>query len=141
MRVVLDTNTLVSALLSPHGPPRVLLDKARCGVFELCSSPVLMAELLDVLSREKFAKIFLQADLTPLGIVVELRRLSTMAIPTSVPRIIASDADDDYVLACALAGNVDLIVSGDKHLHGLGGEYQGIRIVRPAEAAHIIQAE
>jgi putative PIN family toxin of toxin-antitoxin system len=134
VRVVLDTNTLVSAVLSPHGPPRRLLDDVRVQVFELVSSPVLMAELLDVVQREKFAKRFAQAGLTPLGIVGEIRRIATMAAPDSVPRVIANDADDDHVLACALAGKVDLIVSGDKHLHSLGGEYQGIRIATPTEA-------
>ena len=59
--------------------------------------------------------------------------------PVNVPRVIANDADDDHVLACALAGNADLIVSGDKHLHSLGGEYQGIRIVTPVEAVRIIE--
>ena len=51
-----------------------------------------------------------------------------------VPRVIEHDADDDHVLACALAGQADLIVSGDRHLHGLGGQYQGIPIVTPAQA-------
>ena len=138
MRVVLDTNTLVSALLSPQGSPRRLPDDARAQVFDLCSSPVLIAELLDVVSRAKFANRLTQAGLTPLGIVGEIRRLATMAAPTSVPRVVANDADDDHVLACALAGNADLIVSGDKHLHGLGGEYQGIRIVKLAEAIELI---
>ena len=139
MRVVLDTNVLVSAVLSAQGPPRRLLDNARAQVFELCSSPVLMAELLDVFQREKFAKRFAQAGLTPLGIVRDIRRMATMAAPASVPRVVANDADDDHVLACALAGNADLIVSGDKHLQGLGGEYQGIRIVTPADAVSIVQ--
>ncbi|MFN0305012.1 MAG: putative toxin-antitoxin system toxin component, PIN family [Burkholderiales bacterium] len=139
MRVVLDTNVLVSAVLAPHGPPRRLLDDARVQVFELCSSPMLIAELLDVVSREKFAKRIVQAGLTPLEIVGEIRRLATMTAPTSVPRIITNDADDDHVLACAVAGNADLIVSGDKHLHGLGGAYQGIRIVTPAEAVGIVR--
>lgn len=107
-------------------------------MFDLCSSPVLMAELLDVMSREKFARRLAQARLTPLGIVGEIRRLATMIVPTSVPRVIADDADDDHVLACALAGNVDLIVSGDKHLNSLGGAYLGIRIVTPAEAAQLL---
>jgi putative PIN family toxin of toxin-antitoxin system len=140
VRIVLDTNTLVSALLSPHGPPRRLLDGARAQVFELCSSPVLMAELLDVVSREKFAARFAQAGLVPLEIVGAIRRLATMAVPASVPRVIADDADDDHVLACALAGNADLIVSGDKHLLRLGREYQGIRIVTAAEAVRIVRA-
>lgn len=138
MRVVLDTNTLVSALLSTHGPPRRLLDDARAQVFELCSSPVLMAELLDVVSREKFARRLAAAGLTPLGIVGEIRRLAVMAAPADVPRVIAEDADDDHVLACAIAAQADLIVSGDRHLLGLGGHYQSIAIVSPAQAVQQI---
>jgi putative PIN family toxin of toxin-antitoxin system len=141
VRVVLDTNTLVSAILSPLGPPRRLLDDARAQVFELCSSPVLMAELLDVMSREKFARRLAAAELTPLGIVGEIRRLATMATPTEVPRIVAGDADDDHVLACAVTAAADLIVSGDRHLLGLGSHYHGIPIVTPAQAvATIAQA-
>ena len=138
MRVVLDTNTLVSAILSPLGPPRRLLDNARAQVFELCSSPVLVAELLDVVSRDKFAQRLAAAGLTPLGIVGEIRRLATMATPTDVPRVVADDADDDHVLACAVAAQADLIVSGDKHLLNLGGQYQGIAIVTPAQAVQLV---
>lgn len=52
----------------------------------------------------------------------------------AVPRVIENDADDDHVLACALAGQADLIVSGDRHLHGLEGTYQGILIITAAQA-------
>lgn len=138
MRVILDTNTLVSAILSPLGPPRRLLDDARAQVFELFSSPVLMAELLDVVSREKFAGRLAAAALTPLGVVGEIRRLAVMAVPADVPRVVANDADDDHVLACALAAQADLIVSGDKHLLSLGDSYQGIAIVTPAQAVQRI---
>ena len=93
MRVVLDTNTLVSGVISPGGPPRRLLDDLRAHVFELCSSATLLAELLDVLSREKFAARLTQAGLTPQGIVVELRRLAYMAASQEVPRVIEHDAD------------------------------------------------
>ncbi len=89
-----------------------MLDGARVHAFDLCSSPVLMVELLDVLSREKFAARFAQAGLVPLEIVSAIRRLATMAVPASVPRVIVDDADDDHVLACALAGNAHLIGSG-----------------------------
>ena len=75
------------------------------------SSIAALAELFDVVSREKLAKRLAQAGLTPLGIVGEVRRLAIMAAPVSVPRIVADDADDDHVLACAVAGNADLIVS------------------------------
>lgn len=97
-----------------------------------------MAELLDVVSREKFAKRLAAASLTPLGIVGEIRRLAVMAAPLSVPRVVANDADDDHVLACALTAKADLIVSGDKHLLGLGDNYQGIAIVTPAQAVQLI---
>lgn len=107
-------------------------------MFELCSSAVLMTELLDVLSREKFATRLSQAGLTPLGIVRELRRLAHMSAPENVPLVILNDPDDDHVLACAMAAQADLIVSGDKHLHSLGGQYQGIRIVSAAAAVQII---
>jgi putative PIN family toxin of toxin-antitoxin system len=140
VRVVLDTNTLVSGVISPGGPPRRLLDGARAQAFELCSSATLLAELLDVLSRRKFATRLAQASLTAQGIVGELRRLAYMAAPQAVPRVIENDADDDHVLACALAGHADLIVSGDRHLHGLGGQYQGIPIVTAAQAVRQIGA-
>lgn len=97
-----------------------------------------MAELLDVVSREKFAKRLTAAGLTPLGIVSEIRRLALMATPADVPRVVANDADDDHVLACALTAQADLIVSGDKHLLGLGDAYQGIAIVTPVQAVQRI---
>ena len=96
MRVVLDTNTIISALLSSKGPPRRLLDDARTQVFGLCSSPVLIAELLEVLSRKKFASRFAQANLTPLGIVADIRRIAILAVPPNVPPVIVNDPDDDH---------------------------------------------
>lgn len=140
MRVVLDTNTLVSGVISASSPPRQLLDGARTQAFEMCSSAVLLAELFDVLSREKFSARLTQAGLSPLIIVSELRRMAHMVAPSNVPRVIESDPDDDHVIACAVAAQADLIVSGDRHLHSLGGQYGGIRIFSPAEALAIITA-
>lgn len=138
MRVVLDTNTLVSGIISPGGPPRRLLDGARMQAFELHSSAILLAELLDVLSRDKFARRLEAAGLTPQGIVADLRRLASLVAPTDVPRVILADPDDDHVLACAIAARAELLVSGDRHLLDLGGNYQGIHIASPAEAVSIL---
>jgi len=135
-------NAVISALLSAHGPPRRLHAAARAPVFELCSSPVLVAELLDVVSREKFSKRLAAAGLTPFGVVGDIRLLAVMAAPADVPRVVTDDPDDDpdddHVLACALTAQADLIVSGDKHLLGLGGQYQGIAIVTPAQATLLV---
>lgn len=54
--------------------------------------------------------------------------------------MIAADPDDDHVLACAVAGHVDLIVSGDRHFLGLGGQYKGIPIVKAVDAVRILEA-
>ncbi|WP_166643484.1 putative toxin-antitoxin system toxin component, PIN family [Aquabacterium commune] len=63
MRIVIDTNLLVSGVIS-DGPPRQLLNSAKAGEFEFCTSETLLTELLDVLSRGKFAARLAQAGLT-----------------------------------------------------------------------------
>jgi putative PIN family toxin of toxin-antitoxin system len=133
MRLVIDTNLLVSGLLYA-GLPRQLLDAARAGEFELCTSDILLAELQEVLSRAKFAGQMTQTGLTPVGLTSDLRRLAVVVTPASVPRVVPTDPDDDQVLAAALAGAADLIVSGDKRdLLPLAG-YKGMAIVTAREA-------
>ena len=138
MRVVVNTNLLVSGVISAAGLPRQLLNAATAQVFELCTSEVLLAELLEVLSREKFASRLVQAKLTPQGFVDDLRRVALVVSPLAVPRVIVNDADDDQVLAAALAGSADLIASGDKkHVLPLGS-YEGIPILTAREAVERI---
>ena len=139
MRVVLDTNTVISGLISPNGPPRHLLDGARQQRFTWFTSAALLAELLDVLSRNKFSKRLSQAGLTAMGIVAELQAIAQIAVPATVLRVIEQDPDDDQVIACAVAAQADIIVSGDKHLHNLGEYYQGIRIATAARAVEIVE--
>lgn len=93
-----------------------------------------MAESLDVLSREKFANRLAAVGLKAFGIVSDLRRLTKVVRPADVPGVVADDADDDHVLACAVAAQADLIVFGDRHLLNPGSHYQGIAIVSPAKA-------
>jgi putative PIN family toxin of toxin-antitoxin system len=132
VRLVLDTNVVASAILWGGTPPQ-LVDAAKAGVFELVTSQTLLTELLDVLGRKKFAARLQDAGLTPQGIVDDLRRLALVVSPPAVPRVVPNDPDDDHVLACALAGSADLVVSGDRHLLSLGS-HQGISIVNAAEA-------
>lgn len=128
MRVVLDTNTIVSGVISARGAPRQLVDGAKASAFDLVMSETLLAELLDVLERRKFDARLQAAGLIPHGLVDDLRQLAIVVIPPAVPRVVPNDPDDDHVLACALAGNADLIVSGDRDLLSLES-YQGISIV------------
>jgi putative PIN family toxin of toxin-antitoxin system len=136
MRLVLDTNVVVAGLLW-NGHPRRLLDLAINGDVTLFSSPALIDELAHTLNYPKFSqRIAAHCATTPSALTVRYSALVTLVTPSEVPRVIEQDADDDQVLACALAANANLVVSGDKHLCNLGGAYQGIRIVTPAETIH-----
>ncbi|GHU05392.1 putative toxin-antitoxin system toxin component, PIN family protein [Betaproteobacteria bacterium] len=138
MRLVLDTNVAVSGLLW-GGAPAQLLDATQIGEIELFTSPSLLAELAGILARVKFAKALAATGLPREELVLGYAELATIIVPADIPPTIAADPDDDQVLACALAARADLIVSGDRHLHSLGSYYQGIAIVHPAEALHIIE--
>ena len=141
MRIVVDTNLLVSGVISAGGLPRQLLDAAKPGEFELCTSEMLLAELLDVLSREKFAARLIRAGLTPDGIVGDLRRLGTVvSTPAIPPRVVLTDPDDDHVIAAAIAGTADLIASGDKRDLLALASYQGIEIVTARAAIERIKS-
>ncbi|OYU44180.1 MAG: putative toxin-antitoxin system toxin component, PIN family [Burkholderiales bacterium PBB4] len=139
MRFVLDTNLLVSGVIAT-GLPRRLVDAAKAGEVELCTSEVLLAELLEVLSRSKFATRLSQAGLTPQDIVDDLRQLAVVVSPADLPRVVPTDPDDDHVIAAAISGQADLIASGDKRDLLPLGSFQGIPIVTAREAVERLEA-
>jgi putative PIN family toxin of toxin-antitoxin system len=140
MRLVLDTNVVVAGLLWA-GPPHHLLDRAIDQSLTLYSSPALIDELTQTLHYQKFVPRIQRFGTTALALVAQYTALVTLVSPTQVPRVIEHDADDDHVIAAAVAAQADLIVSGDrKHLLPLG-TYAGIRIVTAAEALRLIDSK
>lgn len=139
MRLVLDTNIVASGLFW-GGHPATLVDAAQLGEIEIFTSRPLLAELASILPRRKFAKAIAASGLSIEELVMGYAELATVVEPAQIAPTIKADADDDQVLACALSAQADVIVSGDKHLHTLGEQFQGIRIVRPAEAVAMIEA-
>jgi putative PIN family toxin of toxin-antitoxin system len=139
VRFVLDTNLLVSGVIAT-GLPRRLVDGAKAGEFDLCTSEVLLVELLDVLSRSKFAARLEQAGLTPQGIVDDLRRIAVVVKPADTPRVVLTDPDDDHVIAAAVIGQADLIASGDQRDLLPMSSFQGIPIVTAREAVERLEA-
>lgn len=130
MRVVADTNVVISGLLW-RGSPRALLDKARTRELELFTSIALLAELEDVLRRPKLALRLASADVNSRDLVLGYAALATVVQPGTLP-VIADDPDDDAVLACAAAARADMIVTGDSYLLDQR-EYLGIAVVTAAE--------
>lgn len=133
LRLVLDTNVAVSGLLW-GGHSRRLLELALDNTIALYSSPVLIDELSQTLHYAKLGKRITAMETTAQALVASYSVMVTLVVPQQVPRVIVQDADDDQVLACAVEAHAHLIASGDQHLHSLGGNYLGVRIVTPAEA-------
>ena len=136
MRIVIDTNVLLSALLW-HGTPHTLFNQVRAGTVELVISQALLEEFTEVITRQKFAAILQRTNRTPERILHELQALAEMVVAPPLPQPVCRDPDDDAVLACALAAQVDLIVSGDKDLLVLK-QFRGMPIVTAAQAVKII---
>ena len=90
------------------------------------------------MGRPKLARPIVRGGLTLDGLLERYLNVAIVVQPEAVPRVVPDDPDDDQVLACALAAKAELIVSGDKHLLGLGGQYQGIPIVTPVRAVQLI---
>lgn len=132
MRLVLDTNAAVSALLW-RGTPGKLIDAAQSKTVFLFTSVPLLAELRGVVVREKFAKQLEVRGLSAEEIFDGFAALATIVTPAIISTTIAKDSTDDVVLATALAAQADAIVSGDAHLLNLK-QYQGMPILAPAEA-------
>ncbi|MPZ87836.1 MAG: putative toxin-antitoxin system toxin component, PIN family [Nitriliruptorales bacterium] len=123
VRVLLDTNVLISALLF-GGLPEALLRRGLEGAFVMISSEVLLDELEDkLLQRFEFGRA--QSRL----VRQELDLASDNVLPQTVPAA-SRDPDDDHVLAAAVAGLADWIVTGDKDLLVMG-RHRGIAIVTP----------
>lgn len=116
MRVVLDTNILARIPASPHGPAGELFDCLRSEHL-LISSSELLAELVRVLGYERLRKIHGLDDAAIEEFVEHVEAGSLLvALPDPLPRVVPDDADDDAVIATAIAGKGDVICTRNRHL-------------------------
>lgn len=118
IRVVVDPNVLISALIGPSGSaPHQVVMAWQAGLIEFVVSPLLLRELQDVLRRPKFARF--QAQVGPYVAMIESDAL--LVEDPSDPPGTTADPGDDYLVALARAGAADAIVSGDRHLLEIDG--------------------
>ena len=128
IRVVLDTKVYISIFTNPQGQLGTLWENALKGTYILLISPAIVAEIAGVL-RVKFQ--------WPAEAVTarakRFARIAEIITPKTIPAIIKNDPADNQILACAVSGKADLIISGDRrHLLPLK-EYEGIPIIAPVD--------
>ena len=128
LRAVLVTNVFVSAALSrsPTSPTRELFRRWLAGEFMLVVSQALTAEVIEKLLQH-------QIELNQVTeLIASLERLAEWveAPPEDVLPVIAADPEDDAILACAVIGKADYLVTYDPHFDILNGEYHGIKITK-----------
>jgi putative PIN family toxin of toxin-antitoxin system len=140
IRALLDTNVLVSAAIKPDGKPAQILQQAGAR-FELLCTEFVLAELADVLTRPHIQKKYLE-------LVVPERREQFTALVCSLAELVdvqgelsvVSDADDNPVLAEAVEGEADYLVTGDPHLLAIGA-LQTCRMVTPDAFLQLLLSE
>ena len=136
LRVVLDTNLLVSYLLTQGNTISRIIDSWDRGEIEVLVSPAIIEELVEVVQRPRLRK---QMTADP-QVLIDL--IVSEAIHTSGDLTLSGasrDPKDDKFLACALEGAAGYIVTGDQDLLSLES-FQGVSIVRPADFVELIEA-
>jgi hypothetical protein len=136
MRLILDTNILLSALLSPLGAPAKLLEAWERKTFTLVACEALIAEFRDVAGRP-FFRARLRASAAEL-LAAGLRDFSVFCrdLPSGP---IAPDPKDSYLLALAEAGKAEFLVTGDKELLSLK-RHQSTRMITASAMIEVLKA-
>ncbi len=128
LRAVFDTNVIVSAYLSrsPTSPTQELIDRWLAEEFTLLVCDAIVDEFIEKLAVRGVDREHIETFVALLDAMAEWVYVPAEAI---VPRIPA-DADDDVVVACAIAGNADFLVTYDPHFAPLGDTYEGVRVTK-----------
>lgn len=139
MKVVVDTNVVVSGLLW-GGPPNRILRWARDGLLEIVVCEETTPEVRRVIQYKRFSKRLSDLDISSNEVFSYFMNLVTFApTPGSIPEVIKEDLFDNIFLALASENSAQLIISGDKHLLDVG-TYKDIQIVTPSEASRVIES-
>ena len=127
MKVIVDTNVLLSAILFAGTPGRIL-EAWRNGKVELVIAPDIVDEYVRVAERleERYDNVEIQP------IIALVVQNATLVPATRLPGPVCDDPADDKFLACALSSGTDMVVSGDKKLRAASG-YEGIQVLTPRQ--------
>ena len=127
MKVVVDTNVLVSGVFFGGMPSRIL-EAWRDKRIDVVVSPDILEEYRRV--GEHLETQFTDVTLAPFLALLVMN--AEIIEPPDLPEQVSRDSDDDKFIACALAGGCHVIISGDKDLLSISG-YRGVKVVAPRE--------
>jgi putative PIN family toxin of toxin-antitoxin system len=131
LRVVVDTNVLVSGLLGlQNSPSAAILDAVRRQTIILVTSPQIINEVGQVLARDRIVERTHMNREEQESFITELIARCEVTVGAQLTKPRSRDYKDDKFLACAVEGNVDYIITGDRDLLTLD-LYEGIRITTP----------
>ena len=127
MIVVFDTNVLIAAIIT-EGICSKLLHRARAGEFSLISCPFIMQELRRILSKKfRLGKDEITSSMEPISEAISKVIEHSLKVKDT-----CRDADDDNIIACAVAAKAGYLVTGDTDLLALKS-YQGVKIITPRD--------
>lgn len=140
IRAVLDTNTIVSAIINTDkSVSQEIYQNSKDKRFLLVISPSILAEVEDVIHRARIMRFHKYSTQQLQQIVEELTKVS-LIVPGTTETEVVRDPDDDKIIIAAVEGKADYIVSRDKDLLDLR-KYQGIKIITPEEFMGILRLE
>ncbi len=140
LKIVLDTNVLVSALINPHGKPTQILNYVFENKIRLFTSPSIIEELERVLSYPRLMKRHGLEKEELKEFTFDLLSIMSLVEEKETIEVIMEDPSDNKYLSCAFNTKADFVVSGDVHLLNLK-EYEGIPIITPAQLLEIMERE
>jgi uncharacterized protein len=133
MKIVLNTNVLVSGLLSPHGPPGQIVQWVADGTLRLCFDVRIIAEYREVLSRPEFD--FDPEHIGDLLTQIEGEGESVVSRPWPTP---LPDRDDEKFLEAARAGSAECVITGNLRHYPAAARHRQ-KVVAPAQFIEIIR--
>jgi putative PIN family toxin of toxin-antitoxin system len=140
VRLVYDTNVIISAVLTPDGDCDQLLQRVVARDVVLVVSPAVLGEYERILTRDSVSRIHQWSPGQIDAFLISISEHAMNVAPGEVLEVIARDPSDNVFVAAAVAARAQFIVSGDKHLLDLGS-YQGIQVVRPREMLLILASD
>ncbi len=137
LRVVVDTNVIVSGLFGiKNSPSSQILKAIRTQMVILVASPSILEEVGEVISRERIVKLTKMSTDERADFIDKLIERSDITPGKELPQMVGRDIKDDKFLACGVEGSVDFIITGDEDLLVLK-QYEGMKIVNPREFVEI----